>query len=250
MKNDIIVFDVSNLFYISAYRLQKKNIKNNNYNINTIYSNTIQFMRKLYYFFKSKHIIFACDSTQYYWRSKYFSEYKKNRKMTTLRKNVRNSIKFFKEKNFKLCIEVPGCEADDIIYCLINYKIHNNIIIVSSDRDFIQLQSTRVRLFNPHTYKFRKIPEKLEYELFIKCIRGDVSDNIPSAYPYVRESLIKEAYYNPYKFFIFMKKKLSDNIAVYKKYQRNRLLIDMKFLPKKYISLIKILIDKLSLIEE
>jgi 5'-3' exonuclease len=75
--------------------------------------------------------------------------------------------------------------------------------IVSADKDFIQLlKHPNVFLIDPNTGKFRNQPgdkdycEDIGYFMFLKCIRGDGGDNVPSAFPRVRETKIKKAYEN------------------------------------------------------
>ena len=101
--------------------------------------------------FKSKYgkIIICCDSKSY-WRREFFPFYKANRKkdrdksgldwnliFLTLNK-VRDELK----ENFPYkTIEVDGAEADDIIGVLAaRLSKHEDVLILSSDKDFGQLQ--------------------------------------------------------------------------------------------------------------
>ena len=119
---------------------------------------------------------------------------------------------------------MEGAEADDFIARWIEVHPDDDHIIVSSDRDFFQLLSDNVKIYDgirgwtittegyfdeddkpvktkkkvnstdKNGAKIKKTVDVLmekpdpEYELFKKIIRGDSSDNIMSAYPGVREN--------------------------------------------------------------
>ena len=109
-------------------------------------------------------LVICCDS-KHYWRRDYFPNYKANRKkdrassgydwdfiFTTLN-GVRDEIK--QHFPYKV-LEVYGAEADDIIAILIKqvYDDPDNIII-SSDKDFIQLHGFHVK---PVSYTHLTLP--------------------------------------------------------------------------------------------
>ena len=84
------------------------------------------------------------------------------------------------------------------------------------------------------------------YTLFLKCVRGDATDNIFSAYPGAREKGtknsvgIREAYNDlenkGYSYNNFMLQKWLDHNQkeqrVKEKYEFNRMLIDFKYIPE------------------
>lgn len=84
-------------------------------------------------------------------------------------------------------------EADDVMAGLTQFLPHHHYIIVSADQDLTQLISPTVTVINPKTNKPREC-EDVEYFMFFKCIRGDIGDNVMSAYPKVRETKILKAY--------------------------------------------------------
>ena len=111
------------------------------------------------------------------------------------------------------CLCIDTMEADDGIagYCQLYSRPDHEIVIISGDRDFTQLlKLPGVSLINPDNGKPRNTPGDKEYEpdldywLFKKCIRGDSGDNVPSAFPRVRETKIKKAYENDYDRLNFM----------------------------------------------
>jgi hypothetical protein len=96
-------------------------------------------------------------------------------------------------------------EADDLIagFCQIEASDDNEIVIISTDSDLLQLmQYTNVRIVSPATDKEQTLSEfdgdPLFY-VFQKCIRGDSTDNVQSAYPRVRMDRIKKAFTDPYE---------------------------------------------------
>src|SRR5690554_6335310 len=84
-------------------------------------------------------------------------------------------------------ISIPGYEADDILATLAErYKNEQEIVIVTSDKDFAQLVDERVTLYDPFSEKVidsDRVKEKygISTEQFADflAIMGDSSDNIP-----------------------------------------------------------------------
>jgi hypothetical protein len=78
-------------------------------------------------------------------------------------------------------MEVDGAEADDIISTLARrFSPLENVVIISSDKDFQQLQRwPNVQQFSPYTKEFVVCPNP---QLFLKehIMRGDRSDGVPN----------------------------------------------------------------------
>ena len=133
-------------------------------------------------------IVLTYDS-KHYWRREYFEYYKQNRKKGRERDNkdwdsifeCLNKIKSeFKEKLPYKFLEVYGAEADDIIATLCKTVKSEKILIVSGDKDFIQLQKySNVKQYSPIQKKFIN---GFDPELYIKehTLKGDTSDGIPN----------------------------------------------------------------------
>jgi 5'-3' exonuclease len=149
--------------------------------------NTLRFYRSKY-IEKYGELIICCDS-RHYWRRDYFPNYKANRKkdrassgydwdfiFTTLN-DVRDEIK--EHFPYKV-LEVYGAEADDIIAILIKL-VHDDpdSIIISSDKDFIQLHGFHVKQYSPVSKKLVNGTDPLEY-LREHIIKGDRSDGVPN----------------------------------------------------------------------
>ena len=137
-------------------------------------------------------VVMACDGANN-WRRGAFPQYKasrrKNREKSTfdwdkafqilndLREDIRDNFPY------KL-IHVEGCEADDIIGTLVEFSQefgnYDQIMIVSADKDFVQLQTNdNVRQFSPLTKKF--VAEQNPH-LYAKThvFRGDGGDGVPN----------------------------------------------------------------------
>lgn len=145
-------------------------------------------------------VVLAYDS-KHYWRKEAFPFYKQNRKKDREASNldwnaifevlnkIRDEIKtFFPYK----VVEVYGAEADDVISTLTTFQSYRNIklekdgnkpekvLILSGDKDFIQLQKFPfVKQYNPILKKEIKHDNPREY-ILEHIIKGDKSDGVPN----------------------------------------------------------------------
>lgn len=135
---------------------------------------------------------------------------------------------FFKEYTGAYCLEVPKTEADDIIavWC---QNTTEETVILSSDRDYVQLINDKTRLYSPTQKVFRET-EDSGYELFLKCIRGDKNDNIKSAYPRLREAKIKKAWEDDLSMLNLLETVLNEK-KVGVAFELNQKLIDLTMQP-------------------
>ena len=191
-------------------------------------------------------INFCCDGPNN-WRKKAFPFYKANRKKQ--REENPQNIDWQKLFDFistikkELSEEFPykvlngnECEADDIIATVCkHYHKEDKILIVSSDKDFIQLHKYEgVKQWSPLTKKFLNVtdPIKFKNELIIK---GDRSDGVPNILSqddtFVSEMRQKK----------LTKKKIEDWVVqdpekvlegeVLRNFKRNQQLIDLDYVP-------------------
>jgi hypothetical protein len=138
-------------------------------------------------------MVLAVDATNN-WRKKVFPQYKasrkKNRQESTFDWNeafrLLNLVREEIAENFPYkVIRVDKCEADDVIGTIVASKstIQFNvekIMIVSSDRDFLQLQRfPNVKQFSPLLKKELK-EDNARYYLLNHIIRGDKGDGVPN----------------------------------------------------------------------
>jgi len=236
-------------------------------------------VKKAWIDFNGSHVVFCLDGSS--WRKDYYPEYKKQR--AEIRKNKTEDEKeednlFFQAydelltfiKNDTNCtvLHHANLEADDLIAGWIQKFKDSNHVIVSSDSDFLQLIKDNVSCFNGVTNvltnqtgyfndkgklvidnKTRKPkePPNPEWLLFLKCIRGDSTDNIFSAYPNVRTKKLMEAFEDRnQKGFLWnnlMLQKFSHHDGtehrVLDDYNRNKLLIDLTQQPEHIKTLIE-----------
>jgi 5'-3' exonuclease len=142
--------------------------------------------------FKESHgpeVVIACDNRNY-WRREYFPHYKAGRKKaraasghdwTSIFDSLNKIRQELKENSPYKVLDIDGAEADDIIGTLVQkYSANEKIMILSSDKDFAQLQRyPNVEQFSPILKKYIKEPFPL-VQLKQLIIRGDKSDGIPN----------------------------------------------------------------------
>lgn len=141
--------------------------------------------------FKSKYgeLVICCDNKNY-WRREVFPFYKSHRKkdreksdfdwnnIFTVLNKIRDELK--EHSPYKV-VEVESCEADDIIAVLTAREAaHQGVLILSSDKDFVQLQKYKnVRQYSPILKRFISTDDP---KRFVKehIIKGDRGDGIPN----------------------------------------------------------------------
>ncbi len=178
------------------------------------------------------------------WRNELFPQYKANR--TNGQEDGFMGGPFFKmayaENLFekggaKAILKHPKLEADDCIAISVKHLVNRypncSIYIITSDRDYLQLNSHNVHLFNL-TYK--NIAEKNSTgnpkdDLEIKIIMGDTSDNIPSVFPKCGPKTAQKCIEDP----DFFKKKMANNSDYYKQYELNKNLVDFNNIPEELV---------------
>ena len=196
--------------------------------------------------FRAKYgqVVIATDSSS--WRKEVFPQYKFKRKAgreeSTLDWNevfrITNSILTDLRENFPYkVIHVDRCEADDIIGVLANYTQefgkHEDVMIVSADKDFIQLQVNKnVRQFSTMTKKFLDNPNPQEF-LREHILCGDSGDGVPNILSNdntfvegIRQSPMTKKKIDLYSDTSKMEEE------VYRNYCRNKMLIDLSCTPK------------------
>ena len=138
---------------------------------------------------KPTHFAVIFDSARKNFRNEIYSEYKANRAeapddLAPQFEYIRKSVKAFNLPS----IELLNYEADDLIatYAKKITEAGAKVTVISSDKDFMQLVSNKVRLFDP--MKSRVIGEKEVIEKFgvkpeqvidVQSLAGDSSDNVP-----------------------------------------------------------------------
>jgi len=186
----MILVDISQLFVASTFMSMKKeetevDIKKLRYMI----LNSLRMYRKKYAN-EFGELVICCDGSLS-WRKEIFPNYKAGRK-TGRESDNRDWTQIFgcfdqlkKElkENFPYrLIQVDSAEADDIIGTLVIERrgSTSKVMIISSDKDFIQLQRYHdVFQFSPVKKKLLNGVDPEEY-LREHILRGDKSDGIPN----------------------------------------------------------------------
>jgi len=150
--------------------------------------------------------IVLCADSHSYWRKDVFPNYKANRKKNRDASDIDWDLVFqtlneLREEikiNFPYKVMyVPRAEADDVIAVLANTFRHTEpILIVSSDKDFIQLLDQNVAIYRPIQKELLLLSPsdltanlsaetfytKKQVDRFLKehIIRGDTGDGVPN----------------------------------------------------------------------
>ncbi len=199
--------------------------------------------------FKKTHgpeVILACDNKNY-WRKELFPNYKASRKKVRetsghdwnvifeCLNKIRDELK--QNSPYKV-IEIDTCEADDIIATIVTkYSANEKIMILSSDKDFAQLQKFKnVEQYSPILKKYVK-EELPSLQLKQLIIRGDKGDGIPNIMspddvfvtggrqkPITNKNIIKWLNEKPEDFC---------NEEMFRNYKRNEILIDLSKVPER-----------------
>lgn len=197
--------------------------------------------------FKDKYgeVVIAGDAGNN-WRYQAFPNYKaarkKNRKDSKMDWNeifrIINMVWEELGENFPYkTIKIDGCEADDVIgtlaYNTQEFGQHEEVMIISADKDFAQLQKfDNISQFSPMQKKYIKIehPRKQLLEMILK---GDTSDGVPNVLSGdnvfvngerqtpLRQKIIDQLIEDP----------SSQGPEVLRNIQRNRRLIDLNSTP-------------------
>lgn len=180
---------------------------------------TLNSLKKAWNDFDADHIVFCLEGRS--WRKDVYPPYKRNRQESrdalTVAQQEEEKVfwetfdefkEFITTKTNCTVLQHPELEADDLIAGWINYHPNDEHVIISTDGDFAQLISPKVVQYNgvsntiithegyfddkkrqPIIDKKTGEPKPApnpEWLLFEKCMRGDTSDNVFSAYPGVR----------------------------------------------------------------
>ena len=132
-------------------------------------------------------MIIACDDKNY-WRKQLFPYYKAGRKKMREQSDIDWSSLFdilnkirqeIKDNLPYIVLHVETAEADDIIATLAK-ESKEDVLILSADKDFIQLHNSKVIQFDPIRKKNIKV-ERPDLHLKELVIRGDSGDGVPNA---------------------------------------------------------------------
>ena len=189
-------------------------------------------------------MVICCDGKDN-WRKKVFPEYKANRRknrendptdwktLFELLHEMRDDIsKYFPYK----VMHVDEAEADDIIAVIVRELSEEPTLILSSDKDFIQLHKySGVRQWSPLQKKF--VVGDPSESLYDKTIRGDTGDGVPNILSSDNTFITEGKRQTPVtkkKMELWRGKKPEEfcNEAMLRNYHRNKTLVDLRETPE------------------
>ena len=188
-QNRLILIDGSAYIFRAYYGLPPMN-RADGTPINAVFGFT-NMLVKLIEDYRDDKMIVIFDAARENFRNTIFKEYKANRGETPEDlipqfEIIRQCVDAFNIPQ----LEIEGYEADDIIatYCKLAEKQKIDSIIVSSDKDLMQLVTKKITMLDPMKNKkigidqviekFGLPPEKV---IQIQALTGDKVDNIPGA---------------------------------------------------------------------
>ena len=189
-------------------------------------------------------MVLAYDSKSY-WRRDFFPQYKSNRRKNREEDNkdwdsifevlnqIKNEIKEFLP--YKV-VETYGAEADDVIATLCKHYQSEKIMIVSGDKDFIQLQKyDNVSQYSPVT---KKLVNGVDPNVYIKehVLKGDKSDGVPNVLSpdHTFTDELRQRPLTSKKMHDILATEIDDlNDELKRNYQRNFKLINLDNIPEK-----------------
>lgn len=188
------------------------------------------------------------------WRNDIFKDYKANRAngpedgfMGGPFFKMAYEEQLFQQGGAKAILKHPRLEADDCIAISVKYLLNKyplcKIYIITSDKDYLQLNAHNVDLFTL-TYKNladgKTATGNADDDLKIKIIMGDTSDNIPSVFPKCGIKTAQKCIEDEE----FFKKKMGDNPLYYEQYRLNETLVSFDKIPSIYVEEFMVTIKK------
>ena len=209
-----VIVDLANTFFRARHVINgEADIK-----LGMAFHITLNGIKKAWQDFNGDHVVFCLEGRS--WRKDYYEPYKRNRSDARAAHNEKEAEEekvfweafdtfkdFIKDKTNCTVLQHPQLEADDLIAGWVQAHPNDEHVIISTDTDFQQLVAPNCKLYNgvqevttTHEGFFdkkgkevidkkTKMPKEVnpEWMLFEKCMRGDTSDNVFSAYPGVRK---------------------------------------------------------------
>lgn len=210
-----ILVDTLNLFHRAKHSVRGDISEKVGLAFHVVFSSVLKSWRD----FDGSHVVFCLEGRS--WRKDFYTPYKRNRQalreaLTETEQEeekvfyeaVDNFIEFIRTKTNCTVLQHSLCEADDFIARWTQNHPNDKHVIISSDSDFYQLLSSNVSQYNGVSGQYitidgvfddkgkpvidkktkeAKVIGDPKWLLFEKCIRGDSSDNVFSAYPGVRK---------------------------------------------------------------
>lgn len=183
---------------------------------------------------------------EHIWRNELFPNYKANRAngpedgfMGGPFFKMAYEEELFQKGGAKAILKHPRLEADDCIALSVKYLTNKypqcRIFIITSDRDYLQLNAHNIHLY---TLTYKNLAEgktatgNAEDDLKIKILMGDTSDNIPSVFPKCGLKTAQKCIEDEE----FFKKKMAGNQEYYQQYELNQKLVNFDMIPTELVN--------------
>jgi hypothetical protein len=251
---DYLILDISNLLYRSFYVDKGEDaVTINGMATHVALTSLNSFYRE---YRPKKRIIMAFD--RHSWRKDYTASpecvskkpYKGHRrqnltpaeaaKYESFQQHLREFENLMNSHTTVITLAQDKLEADDLIAVFCQMHLEDSIIVITSDSDMAQLfKYNNVQVISPANRKLQSLDKynnDPHYYLFNKCMRGDRTDNVQSAYPRLRSTRIEEAYADSFKLANLLKETWTDQnkvtYVVEDIFKENQLLIDLEKQPE------------------
>ena len=204
--------------------------------------NTIRQYKQIHRHVDHGGFVICCDSPKN-WRKESFPEYKANRKKkretdttdwTSLFEFLHQMIDDLREYFPYKVVKVEGAEADDIIAVLTQEEMKNPTTIISSDKDFIQLQKYEgVQQWSPLTKDWVKGDP--EASLWEKLVKGDAGDGVPNILSSDDTFMVEGKRQRPIskkKMEMWKEDRSSWTDEMHRNFNRNEMMVDLEKTPE------------------
>lgn len=263
-----LVFDISNMLYRTFF-VQKQESDETLAGLAT--HTALVTLNKYFRKFKPNKVVMVFDRPS--WRKEYTASeeciskkpYKGNRrkdmtpsqeeKYGRFKAHIAEFEKLIADHTTIISLAEERLEADDLIagFCQkMQGNTEDEIVIISADSDLLQLvRYGNVQVISPATDEPQSLEEyngDPKYYVFQKCLRGDPTDNVQSAYPRVPAKRIQKAYTDPFEYVSLMKQTWTNEnkveFQVENLFAENQILIDLEKQPDDIRALMAAAIDR------
>ncbi|MFH1691352.1 MAG: DNA polymerase I [Candidatus Omnitrophota bacterium] len=192
VNSRLCLIDANSLFYRAFFAIKAQLVTSSGQPTNAVFG-FVKMVNKVLEDLKPDYIAVCFDVAKKTHRNEKFADYKINR--AAMPQELVSQVPLIKavvEAHHFSQFQAQGFEADDVIASIVHQAAKKvaKIVIVSSDKDILQLVSDSVEVYNPYKddgivftrdvveKKFGVSPEKI---CDLIALMGDASDNIPGA---------------------------------------------------------------------
>jgi len=191
MAEKLVLIDGNSILYRAFFALPPLALPDGGYT-NAVYGFANMIVKAIQDI-KPTHMVVAFDVSKHTFRNDIYSEYKATRKPMPdeLRSQIEPVKELLRKMNIKI-LEKEGLEADDILGTITKRFSNVENIIVTGDRDTLQLISEKTKIFftkkgltDIKVMGIQELQDEYGIEpeaiVDLKAFQGDTADNIPGA---------------------------------------------------------------------